>query len=386
MVERTRTAQRSQAERFCGVNPRIAVVGASGFIGSRLVEMLHLESLAEIRPIVRRLSGLARSARFSVPGRVADAFDATALRNAFEGCEIVVHAVAGDRRTILGTLAPTYQAAQKARVQRLVYLSSASVHGQAPLPGTDESSPLNARQSVPYNNSKVGAERRLRRLRRGGDVELVILRPGIVFGPRSSWTGGLADELLTGRAYLVEGGAGICNSIYIDNLVRAIHLAATAPGVDGHAFLVGDRETVTWLDFYRPLVEALGMRLSEVPSVDFQRPRGAVRPSRRIRAALSRLPAPLRRRLRVVRGTRPAKETSSRPPWARSAHSKLTVTEERALLHRCRYKLPSKKAEVMLGYTPLVSFDEAYRRSIGWLVFAGYPVVAQRPANVQANP
>lgn len=178
MVERTRTAQRSQAERFCGVNPRIAVVGASGFIGSRLVEMLHLESLAEIRPIVRRLSGLARSARFSVPGRVADAFDATALRNAFEGCEIVVHAVAGDRRTILGTLAPTYQAAQKARVQRLVYLSSASVHGQAPLPGTDESSPLNARQSVPYNNSKVGAERRLRRLRRGGDVELVILRPG----------------------------------------------------------------------------------------------------------------------------------------------------------------------------------------------------------------
>jgi hypothetical protein len=45
-----------------------------------------------------------------------------------------------------------------------------------------------------------------------------------------------------------------------------------------------------------------------------------------------------------------------------------------ALLQRCRYKLPSAKAARVLGYRPSVAFDEACRRSVGWLEFAGYPV------------
>lgn len=356
------------------MRPSIAVVGASGFIGSRLVEMLHLEALAEPRPVVRRRAGLARSARFALRGRVADAFDTAALRSAFEGCDVVVHAVAGDRRTIVGTLEPTYRAAEDAGVHRLVYLSSASVHGQAPPPGTDEGSALSSRQSIPYNNSKVAAERKLRRLRQKGNVELVLLRPGIVFGPRSAWTGGLADELLSGEAYLVDGGAGICNTIYVDNLVRAILLAATVPGIDGEAFLLGDRETVTWADQYLPVVEALGMRLADVPVVGFTRSR-ARRISPRIRAAARSLPRPLRRRIRALGGARPGGTVSSRPPWSMPAPTGPIVTEERALLHRCRYKLPWRKAETMLGYEPEISFSEGCRRSVGWLAFAGYPVV-----------
>jgi hypothetical protein len=45
-----------------------------------------------------------------------------------------------------------------------------------------------------------------------------------------------------------------------------------------------------------------------------------------------------------------------------------------ALLHSCRYKLPSDKAEAVLGYRPPVSFPEACRRCVGWLAFADYPV------------
>ena len=66
----------------------------------------------------------------------------------------------------------------------MIYLSSASVHGQSPVPGTDETSPLQSRQPIPYNRSKIEAERRLSRARSSGAVELVILRPGIVYGPR----------------------------------------------------------------------------------------------------------------------------------------------------------------------------------------------------------
>src|SRR5262249_47686863 len=360
--------------------PVIGIIGANGFIGSRVVECLHLRSLATVRPVVRAVSSFARSSRFSLDARVADGFDTIALRKAINGCDIVLHAIAGDHRTILGTLEPLYAACMAAGVKRLIYLSSASVHGQAPVPGTDEESPLSDRQAIPYNNAKVKAERKLRQLREAGKVETVILRPGIVFGPRSYWTGGLADELLSGQACLVGAGAGICNSIYIDNLVHAIHLAATAVDADGHAFLVADRETVTWCDLYRPVVEALGMGMAQVPSVPFplqpvawRNPLGWARSSAAMRAMVSSLPRPLRSGLQVAsRSLRTPPEPSpcEKPPRPAPA-----ATLEKALLHSCRYKLPWQKAREKLGYEPLISFSEGCRRSVGWLAFAGDPVV-----------
>lgn len=369
----------------------VAILGANGFIGSRTVEMFHLGGLAEVRPIVRTMSSLARLSRFDLDCRVADAFDQSALRAAFEGCEVVVHAIAGDRKTIVETLAPTYQAAQEAGVRRLVYLSTASVHGQSPSPGSDENSPLNANQPIDYNNSKVQAEQQLRELRNKGSVELVMLRPSIVFGPRSFWISSFASDLLAGQAYIVDGGTGICNSIYIDNLVHAIYLAMTASGVDGEAFIVGDREEITWADFYRPIAEALGFDLSQVPHVTYTPPiptrkerLKAVLASPPLQVLWSLFPYKLRKaalvafyKLRVSPPPRPS-------PWAfpklqQKSPPQPVATLEMALLHQCQYKLPDTKARKMLGYEPIVSFPEACRRSIAWLAFTGYPVIESYP-------
>nr|HMN30237.1 NAD-dependent epimerase/dehydratase family protein [Caldilineaceae bacterium] len=243
----------------------VAILGANGFIGGRIVERFHLSGLATVRPVVRSMSGLARLARFDLEGSVADALDEAALRHAFAGCSVVIHAVAGDPAVILGTLAPVYRAAQAAGVRRLVYLSTASVHGQAPAPGTDERSPLSENQPLAYNRAKVRAEQDLLKLRERGQVEVVLLRPGIVWGPRSVWIANFAAALLAGEAYLIDRGQGICNSIYIDNLVHAIYQALQAPGVDGEAMLVGDDEQVTWADLYRPVAETLGFELAQLP-------------------------------------------------------------------------------------------------------------------------
>src|SRR6185503_8214586 len=78
-----------------------------------------------------------------------------------------------------------------------------------------------------------------------------------------------AAELLAGTACWLDDGRGICNSLYVDNLVHAIHLALHAPGVDGQAFLVGDEETVTWADLYRPIARALGIDPLQLPNVDY---------------------------------------------------------------------------------------------------------------------
>ena len=369
---------------------KVAILGANGFIGSRTVELLHLAGLAEVRPIVRTVSGMARLSRFDLDTRVADAFDKQALRTAFAGCDVVVHAVAGDMRTILEPLTPIYQAAQEAGVGRLVYLSTASVHGQAPPPGVDETATLSDQQPIAYNNAKVQAERRLLELRKHGSVELVMLRPGIVYGPRSSWVANFAADLLAGIAYLINEGQGICNSCYVDNLIHAIYLAMRAPAADRQAFLVGDREQVTWLDLYHPIAEAFGRELTDVARVSYtptahkrnwQRHVQAMIASRPSQTVLSLLPSNLRRAggtaLLTLMQAQPLPPES---PWAfpqQQAGAQSTATLEMALLYQCQYKLPYAKATKLLGYEPIVSFQEACRRSIGWLAFAGYPVIEQ---------
>jgi nucleoside-diphosphate-sugar epimerase len=362
---------------------KLAVIGANGFIGSRAVELLHLEGLAQVRPIVRSFNSLARLSRFDLDCRIADARDHSALRAALEGCDAVVHAVSGDPATILGSLTPVYLAAQQAGVKRLIYLSSGSVHGQAPAPGTDESTPLNDRQSVAYNNAKVQAEGRLLTLRKTGGVELVILRPGIVVGPRSWWISSFASGLLAGEAYLVNQGRGICNSIYVDNLVQAIYLATRAPLADGQAFLVGDAETLSWADLYTPVAAALGFDLHEVPNLEYVKPPRlnwnslirAVRTSGTARSVSTLIPKRLRRALRAAL----IQEAPPPSPWADRAQSAAPrpiaqATLEMALLYRCAYKLPHTKAQQVLGYEPIVPFAEACRRTLGWLEFSGYPV------------
>jgi nucleoside-diphosphate-sugar epimerase len=358
---------------------KIAVVGANGFIGTRVVEMFALNHMAEVIPVVRDYAGLARSSRFDLEGRVANAFDEQALVSAFQGCDVVVHAVAGDIKTILGTLAPMYHAAQKARVRRLVYLSSGSVHGQAPQPGTDENSALNTRQDLPYNNAKVRAEQTLARLREQGDVQLIILRPGIVFGPRSSWITHFADDLLAGKAALLNRGRGICNSIYVDNLVHAIYLAATQPNIDKEAFLLGDQECVTWSDLYRPIATALGRDLEEIPEgiVSSQEQSWferlePIRVSKTVQGLLSVIPH--RYKLAAFRAYETVLRYDTIMSISPRKEQQASIPYEMGMLYSCSYKLPLEKAAHILGYQPPVSFQEACQRTVAWLEFAGYPV------------
>jgi nucleoside-diphosphate-sugar epimerase len=365
---------------------KLAVLGANGFIGTRIIEMLALSQGMEVRPIVRAYPSLARASRFDLDARIADAFDQEALKLAFQGCDVVVHAVAGDTKTILGTLPPVYQASQNAGVQRLVYLSSGSVHGQAPQPGTEEGSALSDKQIFPYNNARVRAERALMKLRRQSDVELVILRPGIVFGPRSSWVINFADALLTGRAALLNSGEGICNSIYVDNLVHAIYLAATQPAIDREVFLLGDQECVTWADLYHPIAQALGYEFTDLPQGVIAGQGAAQRPSWFERLEPIRVSKPVRALLSIfphkyrVAAYR-AYETILEPQEVSSAtppeDGQPVISYEMAMLYSCQYKLPHSKAKRILGYQPPVSFNEGIRRTVAWLAFAGYPIKAE---------
>jgi nucleoside-diphosphate-sugar epimerase len=356
------------------------VFGASGFIGAHAVAQLRARGLS-VRAVARDLRGVE-----PVDGKVADALDVAALTAAFRGCDVIVHAVYTEPGTAGREMAAAYVACQAAGVRRIVHLSTASVHGQAPHPSTDERSPLSLWQEFAYNNAKVRAERALRRARARGSVEIVMLRPGIVFGPKSRRIVAFADALLSGRAALVDRGRGICNSMYVDNLVHAIELAARQPNVDNEAFLIGDAERVMWADFYGPIASALGADLSSLPSV--APPRHVARWSDRLRdiARNSERLRPVRRTLAPATSALRSLATRRRPRSADplSANGKGAFLDGmEARLQQCSVKLPNVRAKSLLAFEPPVSFEEGMRRTIAWLRSAGYPV---QPATSEPRP
>ena len=359
------------------ISPAFAVVGASGFVGLRIVEILSARNDCALIPVLRSASSLAVISRQRLVWRIADFLNVELLTPALRGCAVCIHAAIGDARQIPRMAEVAYRACAAAGVRRLVWLSSASVHGQDCPPGTDESCGLHVRHPLVYNNAKVRAERQLARLTRDRRVEVVVLRPSVVFGPRSRWIADAAVDLRAGRAAWLNAGSGVCNSIYIDNLVEAIRLAATVPAAAGESFLVGDAESVSWADFYLPIASHLGFEASSFHNL--QTPR--LVPERESRMAAltltpiyaqfsSLVPSRAKRLVKAINSAWP--EPLSRSAWAlRTGPSTPQLSAEHALLQQCRWKLPHAKAARILGYDPLVTFAEGMRRSLSWLDFAG---------------
>lgn len=344
-----------------------------------MVERFVLNQVAEVAPIVRGPNALARLSRFDLDWRIADARDKEALRQSLKGCESVVHAAVGDSRVIAETAAALIPAAVLAGVKRVVYLSTASVHGLAPAIGTDESSPLGSNQEFEYNNAKVRAERVLFKAARASDIELVVLRPSVVYGPRDRWVGPIVNELVRGTAWLIDGGTGICNSIYVDNLIGAIQAGLSAPAESmGRAYLVSDDEEVSWRRFY----ERVGELTLPKPSV-LHSPQIPWFPGRGWRDRWGDLHAmPLTQRViskvpsrwkRVIKGiVQSWPEPAGRSPWQRKEmQPELVLDRERICLQQCAWKLPCANAKQMLGYRPEVPFDDGMARTIDWMRWAG---------------
>lgn len=367
----------------------IAIIGASGFIGTRAVEVLYLNHIAKVRPVVRSYSSLSRLARFDLDCRMSAITDPISLELAFAGCDSVIHTAVGDARVMVDSVVATYQAAQRAGVKRIVYLSSTAVYGLAPLPGTDETSLLNSKQQFAYCKAKVIAEQRLVQLRQKGDVEIVILRPGIVYGPRSNnWTAGIANSLLNKQAYLVNNGEGICNLVYVDNVVDAICLALTADTslVDAEAFLIVDDQVVTWFDLYQSIASSLGIDMNSVYRVcqaelDLVLKRtwrdtfNEVRAMPTVQRILPFVPGDLKTEIKKIlfrqRKTSVEGNISGHP-----AAVIPSLMPEYVMAQLCQYMLPNAKAKEILGYNPSISFAEGSRRAVGWLAFSDYPVVS----------
>lgn len=357
----------------------IAIIGAGGFVGTSLVESLVLDGVPAVRAIVRAPRSLAGLCRFgpAIETRLADAERIEPLLLAVTGAEVVVNVTTGPPAGIVRSTQTIYAACLQAGVKRLVHLSSAVVYGDVLDPVNSDDAPPLSTHWMPYARAKAAAENWLRPRMSDGPLEVVVLRPGIIWGPRSPHTLALAGALSRKNSFLVDGGRWVFNGVFIDNLVAAIQASCNSQGAVAGYYNVGDAEHVTWLDFYTALGAILDsdpQRLAAVSSERFPWSLGAA-----VDYMLSLGPINgLYHRLkgRIPDGVKTAIKARLGDPYEyglTAAHYSASPGVDRELWHlqNVRHKLPINKFSDTFEQPP-VSFAEGVAKTITWLVAQGY--------------
>lgn len=364
---------------------KILVTGASGRVGSRLIEIwAERDALPELRCMVRSYGAASRLMRFPVETVEADLTDAGAVRRAVEGCDAIIHLGVGahaERET-----APLLAAAREFGIRRFVHMSSAAVYGihmPQRIEEQQEQTPV-VKTGEPYADEKAAAERAvMRECARG--LEGMILRPHVVYGPYMRWSGELMELLAAARIPLVEDG-GWCNLIYIDDLVESVRSALTAKEGFGVPLFITDDKPLRWRDYIEAHAALIGAAPQRRTRTEVARPkmgarawlRASVRPllpvlrSDQFRAFVFESPAV---RATIFRAYLALRDKQMLRPYVAGLRSTSANAVNGAgpafdelwtTLQLSEARLRSTRAEEVINFRARVDFSEGLRRSVAW--------------------
>lgn len=245
---------------------KVAVFGASGFVGSALCERLFFDGHHEFVAFVRSFGNAASIARFPINIRAIDLLDYAQIEEELDGCDVVVNCTRGSSRVMLDGLKNLAKAARKHRVKKLVHIGSISIYGAGhPYPSViDEAIAPNPDSG--YGRMKLEQDNILFRLHKSGVPSLVLCASNI-WGPNSPYTLKLAQRVQAGQLALVDDGKSPVNMVHIYNLVQAILSAFESDTGWGERHFVNDTEQTEWKIFYADMQNMLGQHadLESVP-------------------------------------------------------------------------------------------------------------------------
>jgi nucleoside-diphosphate-sugar epimerase len=198
-------------------------------------------------------------------------------RHALEGSEVVFHLAAALEGTpavlFLNNVVATRQLVDlscQCRVPRFILVSSMGVYGGHHLrPGEvlDERCPLDPEphRRDPYSYSKVAQEQIAWQAFRHGELPLVVLRPGVIYGPGRDCLSGRVG-LRLGRWLIKMGGKQELPYTHVDNCARALSLAASVSGLEAEAINIIDDDRPTANELLRRYRDVVGsVRVVSVP-------------------------------------------------------------------------------------------------------------------------
>lgn len=237
------------------------VTGGTGFIGGALVRWLAALGAHVIVPTRDRSRiGVADGVQY-VPARPGDAAE---LARQMAGVSAVFNLAYDFRRSAdenVALYAAVADACVAARVPMLVQASSIAVYDGWPSDSVDEGSPCDG-PGHPYKLAKRAIERDIERRVAAGAFDAAILQPTIVYGPGSpQWVDALVERMRGGTLILPENLSGLCNGIYIDDLIEAFIAAANMERGGAERFIVSGPKPFPWRDLFVAYAEACGAQV-----------------------------------------------------------------------------------------------------------------------------
>src|SRR5262249_18493458 len=313
---------RRMVERLLGQGMRVRALVRRGLVGAK-----HREGLDLVRGDV------------TAPGSLA---------TATAGCDVVFHCAWGGeafddaRRINVQGTAHVVEAAADAGVRRVVHLSTMAVHGDRLPAVLTEEYPMDLRGDA-YGVSKAEGERAAMALGRERGVEVVALRPSLVYGPHAPfWLVGYFERVKREQVALVDGGRGLANLLFVEDLGDAMLAAAERPGVAVAPALVSGPPPGGWRECSGYFARRCGKPAP--PTVPLWR---------------ARLEMQLLRVYGVL--TQRPRRLQSMDVRLMSQHTAVSIA----------------RAERVLGWRPATSLDAGMRMCEAWLRSEGYlPVTA----------
>lgn len=259
---------------------KVLLTGGTGFVGRAVLDRLCRDGLDIVSCSRAETINVPSGVMYlSVPGLDSN----TVWKPALDGVEVVIHCAARvhvmhdtssvplaefRKVNVEGTLNLARQAV-RAGVKRFVYISSIKVNGE----GTAPSKPYTADDTPmpvdPYGISKLEAEQGLQALSQGTGMEVVIIRPVLVYGP------GVKANFLSMMNWLKRGAPLPLGAVHnkrsmvaLDNLVDLVVTCIDHPKAANQVFLVSDGEDLSTTELLRRTGQFLGRpaRLLPIPT------------------------------------------------------------------------------------------------------------------------
>ena len=230
---------------------RVLVTGATGFIGSHVVDRLVADGQT-VRALVRHDSDAGRLEAIGVGIVRGDLGDPPSLARAATGCEHVYHLAALTSirsRTkeefhvtnVVGAR-NVATAAARAGAARFVHVSSCGVYGFRNRFPADESTPL--RPDTPYRVSKARGEEEVLKSAQGTGMQVVIARISSIYGPGATNWVPFCRSIQAGRFRMIGNGRNRLHLTHVADIVDGLRLCAETPGIGGRRYNLAAAEAI----------------------------------------------------------------------------------------------------------------------------------------------